>query len=138
MAGRRSTAPGLLFIEVNGLTIENCIKAVDEIKPNAFSNETKTEWLNEVEGMVQTEIFLFQPVDLVRYSYESDKNTEMLVDPPHDKLYRSFLEARIDYANGEYEKYTNTMQMFNADYGEFLRWFALYYEPADAHREGLL
>ena len=28
------------------------------------------------------------------------------------KLYRSFLEARIDYANGEYEKYTNTMQMF--------------------------
>ena len=30
------------------------------------------------------------------------------------------------------------MQVFNADYGAFLRWFALTYEPADAHREGLL
>ena len=117
------------------MTIDKCIKAVDEIKPNAFSNETKTEWLNEVEGMVQTEIFLFHPVDLVQYSYESDKNTEMLVDPPHDKLYRSFLEAKIDYANGEYEKYQNSMQMFNSFWGEFLRWFALVYRPADTHGE---
>lgn len=120
------------------MTIETCIRAVDEIKPNAFSDETKTQWLSEVEGMVQTEIFLFHPVNLVQYSYDTDKDTELLVDPPHDKLYRSFLEAKIDYANGEYEKYSNSMQMFNADYGEFLRWFAQYYEPADAHKEGLL
>ena len=120
------------------MTIDKCIRAVDEIKPNAFSEETKTEWLNEVEGMVQTEIFLLNPVELIRYSYPADKDVPMLVDPPHDKLYRSFLEAKIDYANGEYEKYANTMQVFNADYDEFLCWFATYYEPADAHREGLI
>lgn len=133
-----TAAPGPGKKEENGLTIERCIQAVDETKPNAFSEETKTGWLNEVEGRVQTEIFLFAPVDLTVYQYPADKDVTMLVDPPHDKLYRSFLEAKIDYANGEYEKYANSMQMFNADYGEFLRWFALTYEPADAHREGLL
>ena len=40
------------------MTLDSCIQSVDEIKPNAFSNETKTKWINEVEGMVQTEVFL--------------------------------------------------------------------------------
>lgn len=58
-----------------------------------------------------------------------------MVQPPHDKLYPAYLEARVDYANGEYEKYQNTMQMFNAFFGEFIRWFALTYSPADTHGE---
>lgn len=120
------------------MTLDSCIQAVDEYKPNAFSNETKAQWLNEVEGMVQTEIFLFHPVDLVQYRYPADKDVPLLVEPPYDRLYRSYLEAKIDYANGEYETYANSMQVFNADYGAFLRWFALTYEPADAHQEGLL
>ena len=40
------------------MTVEQVIQMADETKPNAFSNETKTAWLNEVEGMVQTEVFL--------------------------------------------------------------------------------
>ena len=59
----------------------------------------------------------------------------MLVRPPHDKLYRSYLTAKIDFANGEYDKYANTAMMFNSDFGEFMRWFALTYRPADTHRE---
>ena len=49
--------------------------------------------------------------------------------------YAPYLEAKIDYANGEYEKYQNSMQMFNSFWGEFLRWFALVYRPADTHGE---
>ena len=48
---------------------------------------------------------------------------------------RRYLEARVDYANGEYDKYQNTMQMFNAFFGEFVRWFATIYSPADTHGE---
>ena len=120
------------------MTLDACIQSVDEIKPNAFSNDTKTAWINEVEGMVQTEVFLFAPVDIIQYSYEADKDKELLVYPPHNKLYAPYLEARIDYANGEYEKYQNTMQMFNTFYGEFMRWYADVYAPADAHKEGLI
>ena len=111
------------------MTVAQVIQVVDEVKPNAFSNEEKTRWLNEAEGMVQTEVFLFAS------SYEQDKDVELLAQPPHDKLYPAYLEARVDYANGEYEKYQNTMQMFNAFFGEFIRWFALTYSPADTHGE---
>lgn len=120
------------------MTLEALIQRVDETKPNAFSNDRKTEWVNEVEGMVQTEIFLMAPVGCVQYHYDADKGAQLLVDPPHDKLYPPYLEAKIDYANGEYEKYQNTMQMFNQFYGEFMRWYATNYRPADAWKEGLL
>ena len=38
------------------MTVAQVIQAVDAVKPNAFSNEEKTRWLNEVEGMVQTAV----------------------------------------------------------------------------------
>lgn len=120
------------------MTVSEVIQAVDDIKPNAFTNDTKTAWLNEVEGMVQTEVFLFAPVDVIQYDYTKDKDTKLLVDPPHDKLYPAYLNARVDFANGEYNKYQNTMQMFNSFFGEFMRWYALNYRPADAYEEGLL
>lgn len=120
------------------MTVSQVIQIVDDIKPNAFTNETKTAWLNEVEGMVQTEVFLFAPVEVIQYDYAEDKDTVLLVDPPHEKLYQAYLAARVDFANGEYNKYQNTMQMFNSFFGEFMRWYALNYCPADAHEEGLL
>ena len=117
------------------MTLSELIGRVDETKPNAFSNDRKTEWVNEVEGMVQTQALLWAPPALFTYVYDQDKDKELLVDPPHDKLYPPYLEARIDYANGEYERYQNSMQLFNSFWGEFLRWFALVYRPADTHCE---
>ncbi len=113
------------------MKIKSVIDYVDEIKPNAFSNEVKTMWLNECEGMIQTEIFLFAPLQILIYDYEKDKEKHMLVEPPHDKLYAAYLAAKIDYANGEYSKYENSRTMFQAHYNEFVRWYATHYRPAD-------
>lgn len=55
----------------------------------------------------------------------------LMVRPPHDKIYSDYLTAMIDYANGEYDKYQNTMQMFNAHWGEYARWYARNFRPAD-------
>lgn len=116
-------------------TVASVIRMVDEIKPNAFSEETKVKWLNEVEGLVQTEVLLFAPETVIEYTWEEDQDTELLVAFPHDKLYRAYLTAMIDFANGEYDKYANTMQMFNSFLDEFTAWFALRYRPADTHGE---
>ncbi len=192
------------------MTIRELFDYVDEIKPNAFSDNTKTVWLNEVEGKVQTEIFLLNEAEIFEYhlsgtvtapvSFPNDhtigiadgavlrlfrpggtltftppspyaanaktniriqgvnadgilvapgsfsvlgdvavstalsfdgSGCELLVEPPHSKLYAEYVMARIDYANGEYDKYENSMQMFNAFWGEFSRWFARMYRPAD-------
>ena len=114
-------------------TLKSVIEYVDEIKPNAFSDAAKTQWVNECEGLVQTEVLLVADTELISYSYDTDKDKELLVKHPHVKIYWAYLTAMIDFANGEYNKYQNTMQMFNAFFSEYMRWFALWYHPADTH-----
>ncbi|MHB1153999.1 MAG: hypothetical protein ACYCWE_20760 [Eubacteriales bacterium] len=58
--------------------------------------------------------------------------TVLLVQAPFDKLYRSYLCAMIDFANGEYDRYNNSMQMFNKQLSELTGWYARTYRPADA------
>lgn len=115
------------------MKLREVIEYVDGIKPNAFSEEDKTRWINEVEGMVQTNVFLLASEEIITYKFENDSETELLVRPPHDKIYAAYLVAMIDFANGEHNKYQNTYQMFNAHYSEFMRWFADNYRPADTH-----
>lgn len=116
------------------MTLKEIIDRVDDIKPNAFDEATKTMWLNEVEGYVQTEILLLNVHDIIQYKWPEAENWELLVPPPHDKIYWTYLTAMIDFANGEYKKYQNTMQMYNEFIGEFTRWFARTYRPADRRR----
>lgn len=117
------------------MKIREALAFVDSVKPNAYTDEQKLRWLNDCEGMVQTQVLLFAPHEIIVYSLPDDENVEMIVNKPHDKLYLSYLYAMIDYANGEYNKYANSMQMFNSDFSEFMRWFATVYRPADTHRE---
>lgn len=56
---------------------------------------------------------------------------ELMVRPPHDKIYAAYLCAQVDFANGEYNKYQNSVQMFNGYWGEFCRWFSRNFRPAD-------
>ncbi|MBQ9980178.1 MAG: collagen-like protein [Oscillospiraceae bacterium] len=62
------------------------------------------------------------PVNCVFYDYEKDADRELLVAAPHDKIYYTYLCALIDYANGEYDKYQNTMVLFNAHLAEYAKW----------------
>lgn len=114
------------------MTLKECIDFVSEIKPHAFSNETLTEWINEVEGYVQTEIMLLDTaLNLTRYTWDENKDTTLLVKPPHDEIYRYYLYAMIDFANGEYDKFENSMTMYNAKLETFNNWFIENYHPAD-------
>lgn len=113
------------------MKIKDVIAYVDRVKPNDFDLAAKMIWLNEVEGLVQTEVFLWEDEDLITYHAETDTNTVLLVRPPHDKIYRTYLAAMIDFANGEYNRYANTMAQFKNGFSEFAIWFADRYRPAD-------
>ncbi len=115
------------------MTLAQVIQMVDGLKENAFSEEVKTAWINEVEGMVQTQVMMVLPTDIITYNWDADQNKELLVAPPHSKIYWTYLCAMIDFSNGEYDLYSNTMQMFNAHWCEFNSWFLRMYHPADEH-----
>ncbi len=114
------------------MTVRQLLSYVDDVKPNAFTDAQKLLWLNELEARLQRDVFLSGEV--WQYRLPEDEDTTPLLSPPHDALYRHWLEAMIDYENGEYGKYQNTMQMFNAQWASFAAWFAETYRPADGYR----
>lgn len=116
-------------------TLQGVLDIIDSIKPNAFSEEAKTAWINEIEGLVQTEVFLLAIEDVVQYTWPENAAATLLAKPPNDKIYWVYLSAMVDFANGEYDKYQNTMQMFNQFFGEYMRWYARTYNPADGEAE---
>lgn len=117
------------------MTIKQAIDYASEMKPHAFSAETLLGWINALEGRIGLDVFLMSPLEvrrLLQYTKE-DMNAVLLVEPPHDDIYTLWLQAKIDEANGEYDKYQNSMQIYNEHYGNFVRWFARFYEPAQGY-----
>lgn len=118
------------------MTIREVITMADDIKPNAFGDAAKLAWLNRLEGSLAAEVFLMAPEEVRQFQYAAgEMDAELLVDAPYDDLYVLWLEAQIDRANGEYNKYQNTMQSYNARRGEFVCWFCQIWDPVQGYRK---
>lgn len=113
------------------MTLGEVIAWCDRVKPNQFTNADKTMWINEVESIVQMDVLLLKERHLRVYDFADDRDTELLASPPYDKIYRAYLVAKIDEANGEYNKYANTYQTYNNAIGEYQRYIARVYNPAE-------
>ena len=103
----------------SAITMARNLKQVDEIH---YPDSMLLQFLNEVEGKVQTEVLMIAPEDTVRYGAD-DLTSEMIVTAPHDKLYYVYLMAMIDFVNGEYDRYTNSMNLANAHITEWAAWY---------------
>lgn len=112
--------------------IREIIKRVDEMKPNAFSEPIKVRWISLLDGKVAVSVYRMDIVDArkLEYMHPVCLDHEPLIDFPYDDLYDLWLGAMIDFENGEYNKYQNTMEMFNSRYYEFVRWIADTYDPS--------
>ena len=120
------------------MRIDKLLKIVRTLKPTPFENDILLMWVNEVEGMVQTEVLLRSTADLTPYELDVQGEptaAELIVPYPFDRLYLQYLLAQIDYANGEYAKYQNSMQMFNACYTDYVHHVAETIAPADGRAE---
>ena len=117
-------------------TIKEIIARVDEAKPNAFPVKLKMGWLSELDGKIAADVMLMSIVEIrgLQYKHPEHLEAELLLTYPHESVYEHYLEAKIDYANGEYNKYQNSMEMFNAAYSNFVCWFAGTYDPAQGYR----
>ena len=109
------------------MTAQELITIIDSIKPNAFDVAAKLQWVNEAEGYVWTEVMLNSPTTFIEVAIDG----ELMVKAPHSELYWPYLMAMIDLANGDYERYTNSMQLFNDRIKRYMRWYTDNYRPAD-------
>lgn len=106
------------------MLLKDCIERVDKVKINPYDNETKTEWINTLEGQIQREILqLPLEEEVIQYNYETDSAVELIVKEPYCIIYEDYIKAMIDYSNLEYDKYNNSITMFNNHYDDFAKWY---------------
>lgn len=101
-------------------TIENVIAIVDEIKPNSYSEQIKTKWINEVEGRIKDKILR---VPHIPYKWPEDSNTVLVVPGTYSDIYESYLFAMIEWFNRDFEAYNNEMLMYNSKLTEIEQYY---------------
>ena len=123
------------------MTVGEVLAQADEIRPNTYDENLKITWLSELEGRIFNDIILTHEHDLVEDEEgnlveptfsgydETSENVEMLAPDIYADLYRNYLFTQIDYSNGETERYTNSMLMFNNSYQQYADWYNRTHKP---------
>ena len=108
------------------MKIIEAINRIDSLKHNTYSQNDKVAWLSRLDHMVKTLIIDTHEGEAVAFSgYDdrTDPETELLVPAPFDEMYLRWLEAQIDYHNGEYDKYNNAILMYQTAYDGYANYY---------------
>ena len=115
------------------MTILEAINRVDATKPNSYTQIEKVDWLSTLDGIIKKEIIDTheggENIEFNGYDVNTGLDTMLLVPAPHDDIYIRWLEARIDYANGEYGKYNNSLTAYNDAYALYANYYNRNYMP---------
>ena len=109
------------------MTINEAITQIDSLKTNTYTPADKIAWLSRADLLIQKNIIDTHegPEDkrFEGYTEETDPDTLLLAPAPFDEMYIRYLEAQIDYSNGEYAKYNNSILMFNAAFEDYANYY---------------
>lgn len=102
------------------MKIIEAINRIDALKHNTYSQTDKVRWLSTLDNMVKNHVIDThegaEEVSFTGYDESTDIQTELLMPAPYDEAYLRWLEAQIDYNNGEYGKYNNAVVAFTDIY----------------------
>ena len=112
------------------MTPNKCIEHVDSVKPNAYGEEDKFRWMNDLDGMVTR--LVYQEDNWTPLVYPDDADKELLIPAPYEDAYILYVEAQIDYHNREWNNYNNSVAMFYARFDEFKKNYIREHMPKSA------
>lgn len=121
------------------MTLAELLEKVNNEKPNSFTDQYLMKLVNEVEALVYE--FLETPVEDRIYHVASELSDDesdgesgesggsgeeeqgldgnLLIQEPYSTAYESYLRARLDYANEEFELYANDGAQFEEDFSSY-------------------
>ncbi len=109
------------------MKIIDAINRVDALKFNTYSDSEKVEWLSRLDNSVKNLIIDTheggEDIIFTGYDDTTDKNTVMLVPAPFDEVYLRWLEAQIDYHNGEFDKFNASIIMYNTAFDAYANFY---------------
>jgi hypothetical protein len=116
------------------VTLIEAINRADALFPNAYKQSEKIYWLSTLDGIIKREIIDtyegFEGVDFNGYNENTPLHTQLLVPAPYDEVYIRYLEMQINYTNGEFGRYNNSVEMYDEAYSAFKK----YYGRTHVHR----
>ncbi len=107
------------------MKVSDVLKIVREEKPSQNTDGTIIRWLNEVESKMQGALNIPEEERVV---YSENEDADLLIPEPYADFYLSWIKAKIDFVNQDFESYANYQAQFNSDYTE---------AKAYAYRNGL-
>lgn len=109
------------------MTLIEAINRIDILKPNTYSQQEKVRWLSTLDGIIKKEIIDTheggEAVVFDGYDDDTIVSTVLLVPAPYDDIYLRWLDAQIDYVNGEIVRYNNGVQAYNDAYSAFEKYY---------------
>ena len=115
------------------MTLMGAINHLDAVKPNGYSQGEKIRWLSTLDGIVKREIIDTheggESIAFKGYDETTPLTEELLIPHPYDEVYIRWLEAQIDYANGEYGKYNNSITMYNTAFVAYQKYYNRIHKP---------
>ena len=123
------------------MTIKEAITRLDALKFNTYTQEDKVEWLSRLDSAVKLQIIDSHggADDVTFNGYDADTpvNTVLLVPAPYDEVYLRWMEAQIDYHNGEYDKFNNSIIMYNTAFDAYQKHYTRTHKPVQHGRRFL-
>lgn len=103
-------------------TLGQIVAEVSRLRPSGYTGEEMTVWVNELEADIRRDIWL-NAVPVAPLDWAMDQQTPLILDGSWSGMYHAWLGAKIDFHNGEYDKYQNGMEMFNAHWRNYAAWY---------------
>lgn len=120
------------------MTIRDAIEMTDGLKHNTYTNSEKIMWLSQLDWDVKKSILDRHEGSHMYGFWGYNDNTEhdiqLLVPPPWDQMYLRWLEAQIDYHNGELERYNASILRFQDIYDDYSANYSRTHMPLAAGR----
>lgn len=109
------------------MTLTEAISRIDVLKVNKYPEEEKIRWISKLDGIIKKQIIDThegaEEVEFNGYDENTLPTTELLVPAPYDEVYLRWLEVWIDYSNGEYARYNNSVEAYNKAFSEYERYY---------------
>lgn len=99
------------------MTLHEAITRADSLRPNVINISEKIRWLSHADGKLKLDLIDTHeggdPAPFRPYT-EDDLGRKLLIPYPYDDVYVYLLDMHVSYTMGEYTRYENAAQLYNA------------------------
>lgn len=114
------------------MTLAEIIAHVGDVRPHQYSADTLTGWINEIEARAVRDVInraRGNDEEFTPYKYDLDAERTLKIPDEHQAVYETYLFARIDYTNGEIDRYNADAMMHESAWHEYAAEYRREHKP---------